>query len=64
MMGYPFDACLSMGKKEMGKKKRKKSFNHKVSAATSPILVPSPRLAVLLLREPQILQTAPDLYLW
>lgn len=63
MMGYPFDACLGMEKKEMGKK-REKSFNHKVSPATSPILVPSPRLAVLLLREPQILQTAPDLYLW
>lgn len=33
MMGYPFDACLSMEKKEMGKKKGKK-----VSITKSPLL--------------------------
>lgn len=60
MMGYPFDACLGM---EKGNEEKGKKVQSQMSSTTSPIQVPLPRLAVLLLREPQILQTAPDWHL-
>lgn len=60
-MGYQFDACLGM---EKNKEKSNKGVQSQVSSTTTPILVLSSRPVALLLREPQILQTAPDLHLW